>query len=49
MKLNEIPDEYKDKVAFACKSCRNRFKVETGKNSDCAWKVCGSEICDCVV
>ncbi len=45
MKINEIPKEYQDRVKFACQVCRNKFKAETGKNTDCAWKVCGGEIC----
>lgn len=45
MKINEIPEEYKSRVDFTCKTCRNKFRTEKGKNSNCAWRACGGEIC----
>lgn len=49
MKINEIPEEHKSHVKFACLVCRNKFEACTGRKTDCAWKVCGGEICDFVV
>ena len=44
MKLDEIPEEYKDRVEFTCKACRIYHKSITGRKCDCAWKK-GNEIC----
>jgi hypothetical protein len=45
MKLNEIPEEYRERVAFACRVCRIGYKTETCKTSNCAWRQIGGEVC----
>ncbi len=45
MKIKEIPPEFKDRVEFACKVCRSEFKSETGRDTKCAWRGCGGEVC----
>ena len=44
MKLDEIPEEFKDRVEFTCKVCRVYHESITGRKSGCAWKK-GDEIC----
>lgn len=46
MKLNEIPEEYKSRVDFACKVCRATFKAATGSDANCAWRRCSGRVCD---
>ncbi len=45
MKIADIPQEFKDKVAFACKVCRAKFKSATGRATDCACRVCSKSVC----
>ena len=45
MKLNEIPERYKDLVIFACKVCRAKHKASTGSRNNCAWKDIGGNVC----
>ena len=45
MKVDKIPKGYEDLVVFACKVCRNKFRAETGRNTNCAWRACGGEVC----
>ena len=45
MKLDEIPEEYKDRVEFACKVCRADHRSKTGRKTNCAWRQIGNEVC----
>ena len=45
MKLDEIPEEYKDRVEFACMVCREDHKSCTGSKNNCAWRGIGNEVC----
>lgn len=45
MKLDEIPEEFKDRVEFACRVCRSDHRSKTGSKSNCAWRGCGNVVC----
>lgn len=45
MKLDEIPVEYKDRVEFACRVCREDHRSCTGSKNNCAWRQIGNEVC----
>lgn len=45
MKVNQIPKGYEDLIVFACRVCRNKFKDSTGRDTNCAWRACGNEVC----
>lgn len=44
MKLNEIPEEYIDRVVFACKVCRADHRSCTGSKNNCAYRGIGKEV-----
>ena len=45
MKIEEVPQEIRDKAEFACKVCRVKYRAETGKRDNCSCKSVLDEYC----